>query len=129
MLDKTSEILSIPISMPENDYVGPRAATTTRADDRDYYSGQSTWNGFYVFGTDPLSGFKLEARIDHSPVNNNNNNNYYSGQLGSRSFVIGSTLYTVTPELMKMNDLSDPGRAINSINLGRNGDLIKYMDD
>ncbi|MGH9922842.1 MAG: beta-propeller domain-containing protein, partial [Nitrososphaerales archaeon] len=58
------------------------------------------WRGFYVFGIDIDDGITLREKIEHSRGD-------YDYGYGSRSFYIGDVLYTVTSNLMKMNDLND----------------------
>jgi hypothetical protein len=79
---------------------------------------QETWNGFYVFGIDEEKQFDLKGLVEHQSD--------YSGS-GSRSFYINSTLYTVTPALMKMSDLEDM-EEINQISLQAAGRLVDYLD-
>lgn len=83
----------------------------------------SDWKGFYIFGVDPVKGFSLKGIIEHY------NGTSYEYGYGSRSFYIDDSLYTVTPDFMKINDLNDIKHEINSIDLGGGtGQIIKYMN-
>jgi uncharacterized secreted protein with C-terminal beta-propeller domain len=109
LFDKEKDILSIPIFSPETYYF----------DGAEPYREPGTWNGFYVFGIDEGKRFELKGQIQHET------NNY--GSQGSRSFYINDTLYTVTPTLMKMSDLSDM-EEINHISLQSTGRLVDYLE-
>jgi hypothetical protein len=52
----------------------------------------------------------------------------YASEGNSRSFFINDTLYTVTPRLMKMNDLNDVSKEINSIKLAGTGEIIRPLE-
>ncbi len=110
LFDKNKNVLSIPIQ--SNIYADPLM--------KDIPVEPKFWRGFYVFGVDPISGFTLKGKVEHP-------NNYYDYGYGSRSFYIGDVLYTVTGNLMKMNDLSDM-HEINQVKLGNTGEIIKYID-
>lgn len=79
------------------------------------------WRGFHVFGVDPDDGFALKGKIDHK----GDRYGYGYGQ-GGRSFYIGEVLFTVTENLIKMNDLNDM-REINELRLSGSGDVINYI--
>jgi hypothetical protein len=83
------------------------------------------WSGFYVFGTNPNQGFKLKGTIVH---NDDNNGMYYMSQSNSRSFFINDILYTVTPTLMKMNNLNDVSKEINSLRFAGSGEIIRPLE-
>ncbi len=115
LFDKEKNILSIPIQ--SNTYTEipiPRG-------DTDIYIPPKQWRGFYVFGIDPQDGFTLKGKVEHS------NNASYDYGYGSRSFYVEDVLYTVTSNLMKMNDLQDLSE-INEVKLGNTGEVIKYID-
>ncbi|MFQ5941687.1 MAG: beta-propeller domain-containing protein [Nitrososphaerales archaeon] len=116
LFDKKKNILSIPIlsneyriTPMEHEYIAP-----------------SSWFGFYVLGVDAKDGFTLKGKVNHS--NDHDAVPYHGyGGYGSRSFYIGDVLYTVTNQLMKMNDLEDITE-INQIKLVNTGEVIKYVD-
>jgi len=87
------------------------------------YPEPNIWRGFYVFGVNPDDGFNLKGKIEHD----SDNNYYYGYSYGSRSFYIGDVLYTVSPNLMKMNDLNDINHEINQIKLDNTGKIIPYL--
>lgn len=102
LFDKSKNVLSIPIeSYSYNPHTNP-------------------WRGFYVLGVDAKDGFTLKGKVDHSSSG-------YDYGYGSRSFYIGGVLYTVTSNLMKMNDLKDMSE-INEIKFTNTGEAIKYLD-
>ena len=111
LFDRTKNLLSIPIQ--SNIYIEPLG--------REIYIEPKFWLGFYVFGIDPDDGFTLRDKVEHS------NGGGYDYGYGSRSFYIGDVLYTVTSNLMKMNDLKDMSE-INQVKLGKTGEVIKYID-
>ncbi len=117
LFDRSKDVLSIPVSIFP-DYAEPRYADDGR------YIQPKVWRGFYVFGVDPDSGFKLKGQVEHF----NDVNDYYYGYgvQGSRSFYIEDVLYTVTlNNLIKMNDLSDLNE-IGQLKIGTTGDIIPY---
>jgi len=83
---------------------------------------QNNWKGFYVFGVDPAKGFSLKGTIEHS------SGTPYDYSYGTRTFYIDNSLYTVTSNLMKINDLDDLKNEINVIKLEGSGQIIKYLD-
>ena len=95
LFDKEKNVLSIPIFSPEIRHYDVTG---------DLYEPKQ-WAGFYVFSLDG-GRFELEGEIEHE-------GNYGSGQ--SRSFYIDDTLYSVTPGLMKMNELHDIDNEIGRI--------------
>ncbi len=108
LFDKEKNILSIPIwTQGEQVYVS----------DKQYYD-YKFWRGFYVFGVDK-TGFTLKGAIQHS------NSTGYDYAQASRSFYIGDVLYTVSPNLIKMNDLDDL-EEINQLRLRDSSQIIKY---
>ncbi|HSF27404.1 MAG TPA: beta-propeller domain-containing protein [Nitrosopumilaceae archaeon] len=83
---------------------------------------QNNWKGFYIFGVDPVEGFSLKGTIEHS------SGSPYDYSYGTRTFYIDDSLYTVTSNLMKINDLGDLKNEINQIKLEGSGQIIKYLD-
>jgi len=87
--------------------------------------GNNNWSGFYVFGIDTTKGLFLKGTVVH--YNGTNYQQYYYPQ-ESRSFYIGDSLYTVSPGLMKINDLNNIANLINEIKLSDTGQLVKYLN-
>jgi len=83
---------------------------------------QNNWKGFYVFGVDPAKGFSLKGTIEHS------SGSPYDYSYGTRTFYIDDSLYTVTSNLMKINDLNDLKNEIKQIKLEGSGQIIKYLN-
>jgi uncharacterized secreted protein with C-terminal beta-propeller domain len=116
LFDKEKNILSIPISQNQYGQPVPLPEGVMGAPIR-----PNNWQGFYVFGVDPSQGFSLKGIVTHY----NGTDNGYSQ--GSRSFYINDSLYTVTPGLMKINDLNDISHEINQIQLDNTGQIIRYL--
>ena len=116
LFNKEKDILSIPI-WEQGQYVEPLPADGI---DRPY-PNPKVWRGFYVFGVNPDDGFSLKGKVEHI------SGDYYWYGYGSRSFYIGDVLYTVSPNLMKMNDLNDINHEINQIKLDNTGKIIPYI--
>ena len=114
LFDREKNVLSIPIFSPDQYYTGEGGVEPFNN------SGEESgpWNGFYVFGIDGEKQFELRGLVEHE--------SNYSGS-GNRSFYINSTLYTVTPALMKMSDLENI-EEINQISLQGTGRLVDYLD-
>ena len=127
LFDKEKNVLSIPIS---SQYYGQPIPLESQGNDS--VTGKpadimpprpimpNNWKGFYVFGVDPAKGFSLKGTIQHY-------NEFYGNGYGSRSFYINDSLYTVTPDFMKINDLNDIKHEINSIKLINSGQIINYL--
>src|SRR2546425_6580552 len=116
LFDKEKNILSIPVSLQQS---GQPVPLDGAAPAQPYYA--NNWQGFYVFGVDPSYGFTLKGKVEHD-----NGTNYGYSQ-GSRSFYIDDSLYTVTPNLMKINDLNNINHEVNHIPLDNTGQIIKYL--
>src|SRR5437899_883625 len=116
LFDKEKNILSIPVSLQQYGQPVPLGGA---APAQPY---ANNWQGFYVFGVDPSYGFTLKGKVEHY------NGTDYGYSQGSRSFYINDSLYTVTPNLMKINDLNDISHEINQIGLENTGQIIKYLD-
>jgi len=130
LFDKEKNLLSIPVS---SQYYGQPIPLASEGS-----SGSATgkpvdimpprqimpnnWKGFYVFGVDPEKGFSLKGIVEHY------NGTSYDYGYGSRSFYIDDSLYTVTPDFVKINDLNDIRHEINSIKIGGTGQIIKYLN-
>ncbi len=83
---------------------------------------QNNWRGFYIFGVDPVKGFSLKGTVEHS------SGSPYDYSYGTRTFYIDDSLYTVTSNLMKINDLDDLKNEIKQIKLEGSGQIIKYLN-
>ena len=129
LFDKEKNILSIPIS--SQNYGQPIPLASEGSSDSatskpvDIMPPRpimpNNWKGFYVFGVDPIKGFSLKGTVEHY------SGAYYNYNYGSRSFYINDSLYTVTSDFMKINDLNDIKHEINSIKLINSGQVIKYL--
>ncbi|NOJ28516.1 MAG: copper amine oxidase [Nitrososphaera sp.] len=111
LFDREKNIFSIPI-WEHNQMV---------YDSNRPYVEPNVWRGFYVYGISTDSGFALKGKIVHS------NSTGYDYSMASRSFYIGDVLYTVTSNLMKMNDISDL-HEINQLKLRDETKIIRYID-
>jgi inhibitor of cysteine peptidase len=134
LFDKEKNILSIPISQqyygvpipyggvqssgstPSNGAVGAPAYIPSPI-------SPNNWKGFYVFGVDPAKGFSLKGVVEHY-----NGTSYDYSYGNSRSFYIDNYLYTVTSNLMKINELDNIKNEINQITLEGTGQIIKYLN-
>ncbi|MGH9878801.1 MAG: beta-propeller domain-containing protein, partial [Nitrososphaerales archaeon] len=119
LFDKEKDVLSIPISSYDGYY-------SDNAGSQDLLHRESApWNGFYVFGMTPQAGIELKGTIQH----NKGGEGVIDMSQGSRSFFIQDTLYTVTPGLIKMNNLNDVQNETNSIRLSGTGEIIRPLVD
>jgi inhibitor of cysteine peptidase len=104
LFDKEKNILVLPVNLNE---VVPTQNTGGL-----FYPGmRSTWGGAYVFGVDPAKGFTLKGKVKH-----------YDDRQGSyspvkRSLYIENTLYTMSPAVIVMSDLTNNTRRINEVQL------------
>jgi uncharacterized secreted protein with C-terminal beta-propeller domain len=80
-----------------------------------YYT-QRVWQGAYVFGVTPQSGFKLKGKISH--FDDFEETYYYWGSPAAvrRSLFMDDVLYTLSARKIVMNDLNNISE-INSIDL------------
>jgi uncharacterized secreted protein with C-terminal beta-propeller domain len=115
LFDKEKNILSIPISQQQYMQAMPLGGGAIPST-----NGPNNWQGFYIFGVDPSHGFSVKGIITHY-----NGTQYYG--YGSRSFYINDSLYTVTPGLMKINDLNNISHEINQVQLDNTGQIIRYL--
>jgi hypothetical protein len=113
LLDKQKNVMSIPIKGS-----GPVIFDTVNSS----LGYNNSWNGFFVYGFDKYE-FVEKGKISHSV-----GDNLYLMYMPARSLYIGDTLYTVMDGSIKMNDLADISREINSIKLGSSGELIPYIE-
>lgn len=114
LFDKNKNVLSIPVEGMAHGISDPGWTARYGGDD-------GRWYGFYVYGLDTQNGFGLKGKIDHSESKNSHL------PLGPRSLYIGDVLYTVSANLIKMNDLNDVENEINSISLGPTGQIMEYL--
>jgi len=116
LFSKTKNILVIPILLAEiNEEKYPSGVP-----DNTY--GDYVWQGAYVLGVSLDNGFTLKAKITHIEDNATfiKSGYYYDSAYSvKRSLYIGSTLYTVSDEMIKMNDL-DNFTEINKLQLPYN---------
>ncbi|MGI0024851.1 MAG: beta-propeller domain-containing protein, partial [Nitrososphaera sp.] len=117
LFDREKDVLSIPISSYDGYY-------SDNAGNQDpLYRESAPWIGFYVFGINPQAGIELKGTIQH----NEGGDGAIDMSQGSRSFFIQETLYTVTPALIKMNNLNDVEIEMNSIPLSGTGEIIRPL--
>jgi uncharacterized secreted protein with C-terminal beta-propeller domain len=104
LFSKTKNILVIPILLAEiNEEKYPSGVP-----DNTY--GDYVWQGAYVLGVSLDNGFTLKAKITHIEDNATfiKSGYYYDSAYSvKRSLYIGSTLYTVSDEMIKMSDLDN----------------------
>lgn len=134
LFDKEKNILSIPVF--QQYFGGPIPFEGQSGSDSTVSKGvevpeiivpprpypQDNWKGFYIFGVDPEKGFSLKGTIEHS------SGSIYDYSYGTRTFYIDDSLYTVTSNLMKINDINDIKNEIKQIKLEGSGQIIKYLD-
>ena len=117
LFDKSRNLLSLPVSSYDAE---------PRYEPDGTYIPSKTWRGFYVFNLGAGEDISLKGTIEHG-----NATDYYYGQ-GSRSFYIGSVLYTVSANnLIKMNDIGTL-QELNKLDIGGTGGIINYpmpLDD
>jgi inhibitor of cysteine peptidase len=78
--------------------------------------GLTTWQGAYVFGVTPESGFVLKGTVTHDT---GDDSSWYRESAGAvrRSLVIEDVLYTISEQRIIMSYLGNPGRTINEVAL------------
>ena len=106
LFDREKNILSMPIRDHE------RITTVDETGERHRLS--QNWLGFHVYGIDPDKGFSLKGEVEH--YSGNGHDYRFDGH--NRSFYIGDVLYTVSSELIKMNDINDikkRGQSVDSL--------------
>ena len=106
--DKRKNILSIPIEDGQQQVF-----------DVELMQDGDSWNGFYVYGLDTQDGFDLKGKIEHLTTTY-----WYSP---SRSLYIEDTLYTVSSNLIKMNEIDNIENEINVIDLRPKGQIIEFV--
>ena len=111
LFSKEKDLLSIPVYSYDG-YYYYRDDSGKSIDPLSKVTG--LWNGFYVFGLTPKDGFELKGTIQHDASSDG-----IDMSQGSRSFFINEALYTVTPGLLKINDLADVEHELNHIELSQ----------
>jgi uncharacterized secreted protein with C-terminal beta-propeller domain len=114
--DKTSEVLSIPIS---GDTENLKGISSSKMFAPDY----NRWSGFYVFDLDSVDGFNLKGTVTHSAEDSR-----YYGMNNARTFYIDDVLYTASEGYLKMNFLNNL-EEINSIKLQNTGKFIDFIEE
>jgi uncharacterized secreted protein with C-terminal beta-propeller domain len=114
--DKTSEVLSIPIS---GDAENLKGISSSKMFAPDY----NRWSGFYVFDLDSVDGFNLKGTVTHSAEDSR-----YYGMNNARTFYIDDVLYTASEGYLKMNFLNNL-EEINSIKLQNTGKFIDFIEE
>lgn len=105
-LDGSRGLLAVPIAGP-GDELG--ADTPPR----------QLWGGFYVFDLTG-GGLDLKGTVEHSDGSPDQ-------PQGFRTFYIGDTLYTVSSNYIKMNDMGTL-EGINSLPLSRSGGFLQFLE-
>ncbi len=97
LFDKSKNLLVIPILLAEN---------KNKTSD---YVGDFTFQGAYVFDLTLENGFVLKGRITHVTDASLEKSGYYyySPYSVKRSLYIGNYLYTLSDEMLKVNNLQD----------------------
>jgi uncharacterized secreted protein with C-terminal beta-propeller domain len=106
LFNKEKHLLVIPIRLAEIDESQYPYGVPDNA------HGEYTWNGAYVFDISTSDGFNLKGTVTHMDDEETIEENYYWGSRYysnniKRSFYIDETLYTVSDNLLKANELSD----------------------
>jgi uncharacterized secreted protein with C-terminal beta-propeller domain len=99
LFDKARNLMVIPALVAEIDrsqYPGEIPANAY---------GQPVWQGAYVFNVTVGEGIVLKGRITHFD-DGFEKQQYYMGRFIERAFYIGDFLYTLSYEMVKINDLS-----------------------
>lgn len=86
----------------------------------DSYS-RGTWNGAYVFGINPDSGFELKGKIEQSKAGNTY---WYTNDMIQRSLFMDNVIYTISNERIIMSSMLKPEQKINEIILPKDGEVF-----
>lgn len=96
LFDKEKNILVLPVREVKERYY----------DDRLGYYRNEIWQGAYVFGLKPESGFELKGKITHEEKETSDDYYYYgSPNAVRRSLFMDDVLYTVSQAKIKANDI------------------------
>jgi len=115
LFDKNKNLLVIP------------ARVVKQIDTSGKYIGdqQRIWNGAYVFGVSPETGFVLKGTIEH---NTSGGYSWYGSPYDvKRSLYIGDTLYTLSQKQILANSLNQINKTIATIPLPDGGNVL-YPD-
>ena len=117
LLDKQKDVMSIPImsSSASLDII-----TGSEDGAAVPYREEVEWHGFYIYGFDE-DGFTEKGTIKHYQ------NHPPGSYMQPRSLYIDEVLYTVMDGSMKMNDMLDISKEINSLILVNTGKLIEFV--
>ena len=108
LFDRKKNVLVIPVSEVKGEkYYNPKFR----------YEMQRRWQGAYVFGLSPVSGFELKGRITHNEGDENYYDYYSSNYAVRRSMYMDDVLYTVSASKIKMNSIDNIENEINSVEL------------
>jgi len=108
LFDREKELLVLPINLYES------------KEDNEYSWGEFVFQGAYVYKLSIEGGFEYQGRITHRDHEETSQEEYYCYRYSSynveRSLFINDVLYTISDNLIKMNDLEDLSE-INSVEL------------
>lgn len=104
LFSKEKSLLAFPVTVME---VKDKPSSGTPNDATQY--GEFAFQGAYVYGLDLQKGFQLRGKITHLSADDlqKAGRHWYSSDRNiERLLYIGDTLYTVSPDMLKANDLS-----------------------
>lgn len=113
LFDQSKSLLVIPVTMESGIWVsyGPIDKGSNQSSSSSAYAMNWTyWQGVLVFNVSTENGFVLQGNVTHT----DNSNNY--GYI-ERSLYIGNVLYTVSYNMVKLNDLDNNLALLNEVNL------------
>jgi inhibitor of cysteine peptidase len=100
LFSKEKQLFAFPVQVNESG--------NTQSDSRDY--GKFAFQGLYVYQLNLEQGFKLKARISHlnadETLKMQEGTDYFNNKLVQRGVYIGQSLYTISEDILKANDLS-----------------------
>lgn len=110
LFDRGKNILVIPVS---------EVTKVPKVSDREGKTAPYTpgyWQGAYVFGVTPESGFTLKGKVTH---NGDESPYSFSSRSGTvrRSLYITNVLATISPTAVVLSDLADPGVTLNTVKI------------
>jgi uncharacterized secreted protein with C-terminal beta-propeller domain len=115
LFDREKNLLVIPVS--EN-----TVKTVSGIARAPYYP--SYWQGAYVFGVSPDTGFTLRGKIRHLPGDGTDGSYWWTGSV-MRSLYIEDTLYTVSRDLVVASSLSDMKEPVAEIELTSGPQILR----
>ncbi len=120
LFDREKELLVIPVSLYEiTQEVKDRYINSSGTEE---LFGEFTFQGAYIYRLNLDNGFEYNGRITHQTpeqMQNSPDNSWYWGYSNTditRTLYINNILYTISGEMVKMNDLNDLSE-INSVNI------------